>query len=164
MASLALGFALPLDELTLCIGSNGSATPLSPIDPPGRYAQLPERIPKLRFLTHRNAHALVTAAGAKSNPLQQSASASTLSWSATAQARHARARKENDTRSWNWPNWAPQVIWVGHECPRCTSTKFKPAEMRSFDGLLGILLLRPVRCTFCWRRYYWFALRAVDGA
>jgi|HubBroStandDraft_5_1064220.scaffolds.fasta_scaffold04639_5 hypothetical protein len=30
-------------------------------------------------------------------------------------------------------------------------------------GLLSMLALRPVRCMFCWRRYYWFALHAVIG-
>lgn len=71
--------------------------------------------------------------------------------------------KEDDTRHWNWPYWAPQVIWMRHRCPWCTSTDFKPAEVRSFDGLLSMFLLRPVRCAFCWRRYYWFARRAFDG-
>jgi hypothetical protein len=26
------------------------------------------------------------------------------------------------------------------------------------DGLLAMFAVRPVRCAFCWRRYYWFAL------
>lgn len=65
---------------------------------------------------------------------------------------------------WNWPNWMPQLIWMRHECPRCTSDKFKPAELRSIDGLFGMFALRPVRCMFCWRRYYWFALHAIDAA
>jgi hypothetical protein len=31
--------------------------------------------------------------------------------------------------------------------------------------LLSLLfVLRPVRCSFCWRRYYWFALHDVQGA
>ncbi len=51
-----------------------------------------------------------------------------------------------------------------HECPRCTSVHFKPAEERSFDGLLSMLALRPVRCTFCWRRYYWFAFHPPNSA
>jgi hypothetical protein len=54
------------------------------------------------------------------------------------------------------------VIWTRHVCPRCDSVQFKPAELRSFDGLLSVLALRPVRCMFCWRRYYWFALRPLD--
>jgi hypothetical protein len=31
--------------------------------------------------------------------------------------------------------------------------------LRSFDGLLSMFALRPVRCMFCWRRYYWFAFQ-----
>lgn len=71
-------------------------------------------------------------------------------------------RKENDTRNLNWPYWAPQVIWTKHKCPRCNSTDFKPAEVHSFDGLLSMFVLKPVRCKFCWRRYYWFGRRALD--
>jgi hypothetical protein len=33
--------------------------------------------------------------------------------------------------------------------------------LRPFDGLLGMIAVRPVRCMFCWRRYYWFALHAA---
>jgi hypothetical protein len=68
------------------------------------------------------------------------------------------------TTRWNWPNPLPQVIWTKHECPRCNSVEFKPAELRSFDALLSMFGLRPVRCMFCWRRYYWFALHAVNPA
>ena len=68
----------------------------------------------------------------------------------------------NATRDWNWPNWVPHLIWIKHECPRCRSVEFRPDELRSFDGLLGMLGLRPVRCTFCWRRYYWFARDVID--
>jgi hypothetical protein len=55
------------------------------------------------------------------------------------------------------------LLWIRRECPRCNSVKFKPAELRSFDGLLSMFLLRPVRCMFCWRRYYWFALQGADA-
>jgi hypothetical protein len=41
--------------------------------------------------------------------------------------------------------------------------KFKPAELHSFDGLLALFAMRPVRCIFCWRRYYWFTLRDVNA-
>jgi hypothetical protein len=64
--------------------------------------------------------------------------------------------------SFNWPVWLPHLLLARHQCPRCNSTKFKPAELRSYDGLLGMFAVRPIRCTFCWRRYYWFALHAVD--
>lgn len=62
------------------------------------------------------------------------------------------------------PMWVPQLIWTRHECPSCNSVKFKPAEVRPFDGLLSMFALRPVRCMFCWRRYYWFAFHAPDTA
>ena len=68
------------------------------------------------------------------------------------------------TTRWNWPNPVPGLIWTKHECPRCNSVEFKPAELRSFDGLLSMFGLRPVRCMFCWRRYYWFALHVVNPA
>jgi hypothetical protein len=58
----------------------------------------------------------------------------------------------------NWPDWAPQLLWRRRECPRCNSVTFKQAELRPFDGLLSMFALRPVRCMFCWRRYYWVSL------
>jgi hypothetical protein len=57
-----------------------------------------------------------------------------------------------------WPNWVPHFVWLRRECPRCNSLKFKPAELRPIDSLLVMFALRPVRCMFCWRRYYWFSL------
>lgn len=66
-----------------------------------------------------------------------------------------------DTAHWNWPTWLPHLLWLRHKCPRCNGGQFKDAEMHPFDGLLGMFALRPVRCMFCWRRYYWFAFRAV---
>jgi hypothetical protein len=62
------------------------------------------------------------------------------------------------------PMWLPQMIWTRHKCPSCSSVKFKAAELRSFDGLLSMFALRPVRCIFCWRRYYWFAFHAPNPA
>jgi hypothetical protein len=61
-----------------------------------------------------------------------------------------------------WPNWLPRVLWIRRVCPRCDSVKFKPAELRSFDGLLSMFALRPVRCMFCWRRYYCFSIRGQE--
>ncbi len=58
-----------------------------------------------------------------------------------------------------WPGWVPHFVWLRRECPRCNSIKFKPAELRPVDSLLAMIALRPVRCMFCWRRYYWFALQ-----
>lgn len=63
-----------------------------------------------------------------------------------------------------WLAWVPQLLWIRRECPRCNSLKFKQAELREFDWLLAMVALRPVRCQFCWRRYYWFALHDTDLA
>jgi len=69
-----------------------------------------------------------------------------------------------DATQSNWPTWLPQLIWLRHECPRCKSVQFKSAELRPLDGLLSMFALRPVRCKFCWRRYYWFAFHAPNSA
>jgi hypothetical protein len=61
-----------------------------------------------------------------------------------------------------WPNWLPRVLWIRRVCPRCDSVKFKPGELHPFDGLLGLFALRPVRCMFCWRRYYCFSIRGLE--
>jgi hypothetical protein len=61
------------------------------------------------------------------------------------------------TASRTWPDWLPRVLLIHRACPRCNSVKFKSAERRSLDGLLAMFALRPIRCLFCWRRYYWFA-------
>ncbi len=58
-----------------------------------------------------------------------------------------------------WPNWAPRVLWK--KCPYCSSEQFKAAELRPYDGILGLFALRPVRCNFCWRRFYWITLHAA---
>lgn len=67
-----------------------------------------------------------------------------------------------NTANWIWPNWLPHVLWISRACPRCNSIQFKPAEVHAFDGLLGMFALRAVRCTYCWRRYYWFAFRTAN--
>jgi hypothetical protein len=59
------------------------------------------------------------------------------------------------------PNWLPRVLWTRRKCPRCSCAEFKPAEMHLFDVLFSMFALRPVRCMFCWRRYYWFSLQAL---
>jgi len=58
----------------------------------------------------------------------------------------------------NWPSWLPHLLWVQDDCPRCHSPRFKAAELRPIDHILALLALVPVRCLFCWRRYYWFTL------
>ena len=61
----------------------------------------------------------------------------------------------------NWPGWFPRVLWTRRMCPCCKSTHFKNAELRPHDELFSMFALRPIRCMFCWRRYYWFALRMI---
>ena len=62
-----------------------------------------------------------------------------------------------------WPVWAPRLLWFRHKCPRCNSVRFKPAEMRLLDELLSMFALHPVRCMFCWRRYYWISLHGAKA-
>jgi len=49
----------------------------------------------------------------------------------------------------------PHVLW-SRNCPLCSSIRFEAAESSHLDGLLSLLMLRPVRCINCWRRYYLF--------
>ena len=51
---------------------------------------------------------------------------------------------------------------VPRSLPPLQLTQFKAAELRRFDGLLSMFFLRPVRCKFCWRRFYWFCLRGPE--
>jgi hypothetical protein len=62
----------------------------------------------------------------------------------------------------DWPNWLPHLLLFRHKCPRCNSVQFKPAELRPIDGLLAMFALRPVRCKYCWRRYYWITLHGAS--
>lgn len=62
----------------------------------------------------------------------------------------------------NWPAWMPRILFLRRACPHCTSRQFKPAELRSLDGLFAMFFLRPIRCMFCWRRYYWFTLQSAE--
>lgn len=59
--------------------------------------------------------------------------------------------------------WAQRLPLFRHKCPHCDSVKFKAAELRPFDGLLGLVGLHPVRCMFCWRRFYWVALSGAPA-
>lgn len=61
-----------------------------------------------------------------------------------------------------WPNWLPRVLWFRHVCPCCESIHFKSSEAHSLDQLCSLFALRPIRCTFCWRRYYWFSIRGTE--
>jgi hypothetical protein len=65
--------------------------------------------------------------------------------------------------SWLWPRGAPKLPLFRRICPSCGSVKFKTAEMRPTDELLGLFGLRPVRCKFCWRRFYWVSLRGAPA-
>ena len=69
----------------------------------------------------------------------------------------------NDT-NWELPSWVPPMPLLRHKCPRCKSVKFKAAELRSFDSLLSLFFLHPVRCMFCWRRFYWLSLRGAPAS
>lgn len=57
----------------------------------------------------------------------------------------------------SWLGRLPRILWAGRQCPLCSSIRFEEAEPGSLDGVLGVLMLRPIRCVNCWRRYYWFA-------
>jgi hypothetical protein len=63
----------------------------------------------------------------------------------------------------NWPNWLPRLLCIRRECPCCKSVLFKAAELRPLDSLLRMFALRPVRCMFCWRRFYWVTLHGATG-
>ena len=63
--------------------------------------------------------------------------------------------------SQDWPDWLPHLLCFRRKCPRCNSLKFKQAELRPFDELLSMFALRPFRCMFCWRRYYWITLHSA---
>ena len=62
------------------------------------------------------------------------------------------------------PKWVPRLPLIWRACPACNSLKFKQAELRPFDGLLSLFALRPVRCMFCWRRYYWPSLHDAEAS
>jgi hypothetical protein len=61
-----------------------------------------------------------------------------------------------------WPNWLPRVLWFRRVCPCCESVHFRSSEAHSLDQLCSLFALRPIRCTFCWRRYYWFSFRGAE--
>jgi hypothetical protein len=63
----------------------------------------------------------------------------------------------------NPPNNLPHILWFRRVCPLCSSFRFESAELGPLDGFLGLFSLRPVRCTNCWRRYYWFARGSVSS-
>ena len=79
-----------------------------------------------------------------------------LVWNQVRSSGRERAGKMNFSNR-TWPSWVPRLLWIRRECPYCNSLKFKQAESRSYDSLLSMIALHPVRCLFCWRRFYWFA-------
>ena len=56
-----------------------------------------------------------------------------------------------------WPKWLPRGLWFRRAFPCCNSVQFKQGELHPLDRLLAMFALRPVRCMFCWRHYYWFS-------
>lgn len=44
------------------------------------------------------------------------------------------------------------------KCRFCGSDSVRPSRFRRFDWLLRLLLLQPVRCRDCYRRYYRISL------
>ena len=76
--------------------------------------------------------------------------------------RSTEGKLQMNVETMTWPNWLPRVLWIRRACPRCNSVQFKPGELHSIDGLLGLFALRPVRCMFCWRRYYWFSIQGAE--
>ena len=67
-------------------------------------------------------------------------------------------RAETMTR----PKWLARVLLVRHVSTRCDSVSFKAVGLRSFDSLLGLLALHPVRFALCGRRYYWLSMRGAQ--
>lgn len=61
-----------------------------------------------------------------------------------------------------WPSWLPRVLWLRRVCPCCESVHFKSSEAHSMDQLCSLFALHPIRCTFCWRRYYSFSIRGME--
>lgn len=74
----------------------------------------------------------------------------------------AKRRFQVDHASIIWPNWLPRVLWFKHICPCCKSVHFKSSEAHDLDQICSLFVLRPIRCTFCWRRYYWFSIRSIE--
>jgi hypothetical protein len=66
-----------------------------------------------------------------------------------------------DVASVRWLGRFSGLLWVGQQCPLCTSILFNKAEHGALDRLLTLLALRPVRCANCFRRYYCFAKAQV---
>jgi hypothetical protein len=62
-----------------------------------------------------------------------------------------------DSAVQGWLGRLPKILWRQRQCPLCGSIRFVEAEAGTLDRLLGVLMLRPVRCANCWRRYYWLA-------
>jgi hypothetical protein len=62
-----------------------------------------------------------------------------------------------DSAVQGWLDRLPKVIWTQRQCPLCSSIHFEQAESGPLDNLLGLFMLRPIRCVNCWRRYYWLA-------
>jgi hypothetical protein len=62
-----------------------------------------------------------------------------------------------------WPQQLPHLLWK-HQCPLCTSLDFEAAEIGGGDFLMKLFHATPVRCSNCWRRYYWFKSASSKAA
>lgn len=56
-----------------------------------------------------------------------------------------------------WPRNVPRLLLIRKECPLCSSIEFQTGDSHPLDRVLKLFMFFPVRCTNCWRRYYWFA-------
>jgi hypothetical protein len=60
----------------------------------------------------------------------------------------------------SWPRLMPRLLWR-RKCPLCTSTSFQEALPERVDLLFHLLGFAPIRCSNCWRRYYWPSARRL---
>jgi hypothetical protein len=58
-------------------------------------------------------------------------------------------------RNMNWHNFIPRIFVLRERCPLCHATEFQVAMPSPVTNLLRSIAVRRVRCTNCWRRYYW---------
>ena len=61
-----------------------------------------------------------------------------------------------------WPVGCRECFGYGEGALAANPFNSNPPSCAPYDGLLGLFFLRPVRCKFCWRRYYWISLRGAE--
>ena len=65
-----------------------------------------------------------------------------------------------NTETMTWPRWLPRVtVDCAEGALAATRVQFKPANCDHSMDSSALFVLRPVRCKFCWRRYYWVSRR-----